>query len=82
MVLLSCHPIMGQHLPLPMGATQLVLYQHIGQYGPAPGGFKTPLWHHVSPFTHPLVQSVVSIIFSLGPDEAMLFVMVIACLLL
>ena len=45
-------------------------------YGLSPWGL-TPYWHHVSPFTHTLVPSVVSIIlvsitFSLRPDEAML----------
>ena len=48
---------------------------------------KPPLWHHISPFMYPLMLSVVSIIlvsvtFFLWHDEAMLFVMVKACLFL
>ena len=43
------------------------------------------IWHHVSPFAHPLMPSVVNIIlisirFSFRPDAAMLFIMVKACL--
>ena len=54
-------------------------------YVPTQGGCQSILLHHVSPFIHPLVPSVInfileSIAFSLRPDKPCCFGMAKACL--